>query len=711
MSDIVANEIQHDKLWWALNLAERGLRVFPLLSNSKAPPSFMTNYTERATRNPEQIRRWWGVDPQLGDTFQQDYNIGVVAGDDFALIDIDSPDPRVLTELVNRFGVPHTFVVQTPRLGWHLYLRTPHGVRNSVKQLGSQIDVRGSGGYLVGPGSIVDGKPYAIIHDFPIADAPPGLIDAIGRARDASPSRSKPILVDLDTADNIKAAQAYLARQERPEDGQRHNGKYRIAAGLIDRGLSPDIAAELMHKWNADLDDPMDDDNIDKICRDAWRYRKYPVGVAVDTAIDLATPIEIDESKAPPSVKAAQLRKEREMQQAPDGKFPQAHRLEDYDGASIPPRRWVVGNFLARGYVTALVSAPGVGKTSFMASLAVAIASGDSSISGLPIVERCNVWSWNQEDDLNELKRRFAAVVQGCDVRRPDGLYVDSGVDAPLVLAASGDHNTIKLSAHVDGLVERIRALNIGVLMLDPLAELHMCEENDNAAMRQVWGAIRRIAVECNCAVLVAAHSRKPPQASSDGFAGDMDSLRGASSQGGVIRLGATLYGMSEKDAERFNVGEQERNLYVRFDDGKNNIGLRGSEPIWFKRTGVDIGNGDNVGWLQPTSLAGRVAEAIGVQLVQLLNAAGWSPGTHRQAAVTTLMAEHGASPWFQKTRRWCEMALKGLSEGEEMVNDCETIQRIAGKGKNGSEIVWRRMRSNAKSVTSHSDEIDKLLI
>ncbi|MEU9234504.1 bifunctional DNA primase/polymerase [Streptomyces subrutilus] len=42
--------------------------------------------------------------------------------------------------------------------------------------LGPGIDVRGpghrSGGYLVGPGSIVDGLPYTIVRDVPVAPLP-----------------------------------------------------------------------------------------------------------------------------------------------------------------------------------------------------------------------------------------------------------------------------------------------------------------------------------------------------------------------------------------------------------------------------------------------------------------------------------------------------------------------------------------------------------
>jgi hypothetical protein len=55
-----------------------------------------------------------------------------------------------------------TLTVMTGRGGMHLYFRQPEGVRlrNTAGKLGWLIDTRGAGGYVVGPGSSVNGKPY-----------------------------------------------------------------------------------------------------------------------------------------------------------------------------------------------------------------------------------------------------------------------------------------------------------------------------------------------------------------------------------------------------------------------------------------------------------------------------------------------------------------------------------------------------------------------
>jgi hypothetical protein len=84
---------------------------------------------------------------------------------------------------------PDTFTVATSRAGPHLYFRVPPGAAAaSTISRWPGIDIRApgyrTGGYLAGPGSVVDGIPYVIEHDVPIAALPAwlaGLLDAGAR--------------------------------------------------------------------------------------------------------------------------------------------------------------------------------------------------------------------------------------------------------------------------------------------------------------------------------------------------------------------------------------------------------------------------------------------------------------------------------------------------------------------------------------------------
>ncbi|NEA43505.1 bifunctional DNA primase/polymerase [Streptomyces sp. SID11385] len=81
----------------------------------------------------------------------------------------------------HQFTVPRTTTVRTTSGGLHLWLTTPPGTRapNSASRLGGGIDVRGHGGYLVGPGSLGPTARYTLAPDHgprEIAEAPPALL-------------------------------------------------------------------------------------------------------------------------------------------------------------------------------------------------------------------------------------------------------------------------------------------------------------------------------------------------------------------------------------------------------------------------------------------------------------------------------------------------------------------------------------------------------
>lgn len=78
--------------------------------------------------------------------------------------------------------LPDTLTANTASGGQHLYFRHVDGVRNRGA-LGPGVDVRGDGGYVVAPGSVMaDGRRYVWIDpDEEIAEAPQWLIDLLIR--------------------------------------------------------------------------------------------------------------------------------------------------------------------------------------------------------------------------------------------------------------------------------------------------------------------------------------------------------------------------------------------------------------------------------------------------------------------------------------------------------------------------------------------------
>jgi hypothetical protein len=270
--------------------------------------------------------------------------------------------------------------------------------------------------------------------------------------------------------------------------------------------------------------------------------------------------------------------------------------------ALIPRRRWLIGSFAIRGHVTVLVAPPGAGKSTLGIALATAAATGRDELVGETVHEPVKAWVWNNEDDQDELRRRLAAVMQrwGVDldaIRHRLGL--NSGADRPLLVARAGRDGAVARLPDIDAIAERVRANGVGLLVVDPFVETHEVDENDNAQIKAVAVMWREVARRCDCAVVLVHHTGKPPAAAPDAWAGSLSASRGASSLAGVARIVRTLFGMSERDADKLGLAPEERHRWVRLDDAKANLSLSESAK-WFRRESVTIANGDEVGVLVP---------------------------------------------------------------------------------------------------------------
>ncbi|MET4328343.1 energy-coupling factor transporter ATP-binding protein EcfA2 [Bradyrhizobium sp. i1.15.2] len=287
--------------------------------------------------------------------------------------------------------------------------------------------------------------------------------------------------------------------------------------------------------------------------------------------------------------------------------------LAPFDVNELPKREFVVGRFVAKQYVSALISPPGVGKTTFLLMMAVAVVTGRGEILGFDVPRRERVFLFNQEDELAELKRRLAAVMAQFDVKWTDlmiggepALAIQSGADRALMFARKDGEHVIRSRDAVD--VETFLQENsVGLAIFDPFVELHPVDENNNVEIAAVGRIFRRIAVNGRCGVVLAHHTRKPPNAANrDSYAGDMDAGRGAGALNGVARMVATLYTVDQATAKKYGLHEAEARNYVRFDDAKANLALVAGEPRFFRREGVVIGGlgGEEVGVLVPAKLS-----------------------------------------------------------------------------------------------------------
>ncbi|WP_246673042.1 MULTISPECIES: bifunctional DNA primase/polymerase [unclassified Mesorhizobium] len=157
--------------------AKRGTPVFPCQPRGKEPATRRGLYD--ATTDRAIIETWWGSAPQL--------NIGIPTGtpSGFWVLDVDNEDGEASLRGLEaaQAPLPPTVEVITGR-GRHLYFRLgEYNLRNSAGRIGTGIDVRANGGYVLAPPSIhPSGRAYAWSVDGAdaFADAPEWLYDVAG---------------------------------------------------------------------------------------------------------------------------------------------------------------------------------------------------------------------------------------------------------------------------------------------------------------------------------------------------------------------------------------------------------------------------------------------------------------------------------------------------------------------------------------------------
>jgi RecA-family ATPase len=263
------------------------------------------------------------------------------------------------------------------------------------------------------------------------------------------------------------------------------------------------------------------------------------------------------------------------------------------DPALIPARRWIYGNHYIRSNVSVLASAGGVGKTSMQIVEALAIATG-KPLLGEQVREQCNVWVVNLEDPLEEMQRRLVAAMLHFNISPEDvegRLFLDAGRDMQIMFASQGREGIQVHDELVNYMIEKIEQHKIGVVFIDPWVGANQINENDNVAMNAAVAAVRRVCDATDCSVGLVHHIRK-----GNGDEATVDSVRGAGSLIGAARAARVINKISQDDALKLGVSEQESLGIFRVDDGKSNLAPPAAHAVYRRMVGVELPNGEYVG-------------------------------------------------------------------------------------------------------------------
>lgn len=271
----------------ALHYASLGCRVFPVYSmvtkgqklvcscsksmdcdaQGKHPANW--NGLRGGTTDKEQIRKWWAKNPTA--------NIGLLTGKEsgFFVLDIDPKDGgeyslQELEEfhrdaLEERYEpLPATLTAMTGPGGRHLFFRYPNFlVKGSVSAVGSGLDVRAEGNYVVAPPSNhKSGKAYEWHGvDTPILEAPLWL------KRDI-------ILASYVFESDPSTQNKVMKRAEKIKDGEgRHDNFWRTVCGFVNNRTEAQ-ALELALRWNEENLDPPKDERYVR-AQVKYLYKRY----------------------------------------------------------------------------------------------------------------------------------------------------------------------------------------------------------------------------------------------------------------------------------------------------------------------------------------------------------------------------------------------------------------------------------------------------
>ena len=233
----------------ALHYAGRGWPVFPLMPGGKKPLPGSHGCLD-ASLDGNRIERWWREHPSA--------NVGIATGrrSGLLVVDVDPRhNPRWLDTL-RELALPRTMTVRTWSGGWHLVYQLAGDGPGSGTDLLPGIDWRCNGGYVVAPGSVVEGSTYTIARNLPVAPVPEHLLARIEAHR-------KQRRIERDDAGSMII-----------ESRRRNETMFQIACAMRRFGVDAPALLEALRAVNtAHCRPALADHELQTIAASAARYR------------------------------------------------------------------------------------------------------------------------------------------------------------------------------------------------------------------------------------------------------------------------------------------------------------------------------------------------------------------------------------------------------------------------------------------------------
>lgn len=463
------------------DLIDAGVKFFPIVKNSKIPQ--IRDFSNRAVSNLAEVQGWL----DHGD------NIAIATGrvaDHKFLVGVDIDNKRSPRgnwrngfEAIEWLGMvgkefPSTWSQRTPTGGVHYLFWSPVPVRSGTDILGIGIDVKCDGGYLVGPGSSLNGQFYQALTDGVTPNVLPDWCIA-----QLVKSDNTPMLVQSELHSSIdfgmarRRAVEYLSRAEVTRYGQRNDVGYRHACKLKDYGLPANHVLQLLiDEWRCE--DSLEISEIMRIVNSAFSYGKSPTGIDA--------PENVFEKVAPePATHSQGLR------MTFDGVF----RME----SSHEP---LVEGLLNQGELSAFIGPPNVGKTAMLTYAAICVAAG-VPMFGKPTVQGGVLYCGLENPTSVHLRMLATKQKMGLTENLPMAIVED-----PVNFGTPNRDGDLILESCEK--FEQAMGQKVKLIVFDTLSRLMSgADENSAQAMSQVVRELDRIKHATGAHIAVVHHTGK----------------------------------------------------------------------------------------------------------------------------------------------------------------------------------------------------------
>lgn len=360
-------------------------------------------------------------------------------------------------------------------------------------------------------------------------------------------------------------------------------------------------------------------------------------------------------------------------------------------GEPIPPREWVVRDWIPKGEVTLLFGDGGTGKSLLAMQLATAAATGKEWLAQKTTKSR--VMMFLCEDDAAELQRRQSDIVKGLGVELSDLAdlrIVSRKHDDNLLAVWDRQSNTMKRTKVWNDLCADAKQFGADLLIIDTIADVFGGAENERPQVNAfVKSCLGRLGQEIGGTVIALGHPSRAGRQSGEGSSG-------STAWNNAVRSRLYLEHVKGDEASPIRVLTSKKSNYsargaalkLRWVRGQFDV-IAGTVPH-FNETSTPAAFA-SLADAAETAIVSVLAERPKERLVMAKNSQYFAPKVIKNIGGDALVA-------FSKEE--VEAALRRMISDGRLI-ECEVGQDASSRATHGLAIMWDKLSPAPSSSSS----------